>query len=186
MLWEFSIVSSLSWYSILVQYTCAMNALGWLPNAHREKYADRSPYGRYRAHIATVYYISRPPLSQNPQSAPVEVQTRFSKMKQASKKTQKLLICEMTFIKANKMRGAQTLWNINHFIGGYNLFWTRGTYLLNKGKKTPFRKIVILEKLLLCEMSSSTVKWEEVPRLFETFIILLVDTICFRRKGHIC
>ena len=31
----------------------------------------RSPDGRYRAHIATVYYISRPPLSQNPPSTPV-------------------------------------------------------------------------------------------------------------------
>ena len=109
----------------------------------------------------------------------------LAKMKQGSKKTQKLLICEMSSNTANKMRGAQTLWNINHFIGGYNLFRTRGTYLLNKGKKTPFRKIVILEKLLLCEMSSSTVKWE-VPRLLETFIILLVDTVCIRRKGHIC
>ena len=56
--------------------TRAMTALGWLPNAHREKCAVRSPYKRYRAHIATVYYISRPPLSQNPPSAPVEVQTR--------------------------------------------------------------------------------------------------------------
>ena len=35
-----------------------------------EKCAVRSPDGRYRAHIATVYYISRPPLSQNPPSAP--------------------------------------------------------------------------------------------------------------------
>ena len=31
----------------------------------------RSPYGRYRAHIATVYYISRPPLSQDHPSTPV-------------------------------------------------------------------------------------------------------------------
>ena len=57
----------------------------------------------------------------------------------------------------SKMRGAQTLRNINHFIGGHNLFQTKRTYLLNKGEKTPFRKIVILAKLLLCEMSSSTV-----------------------------
>ena len=57
----------------------------------------------------------------------------------------------------SKMRGAQTLRNINHFIGGYNLFQTKRTYLLNKGEKTPFRKIVILAKLLLCEMNSSTV-----------------------------
>ena len=33
-----------------------------------EKGATRSPDGRYRAHIAAVYYISRPPLSQNPPS----------------------------------------------------------------------------------------------------------------------
>ena len=31
------------------------------------------------------------------------------------------------------------------------------TYLLNEGEKTPFDKIVILAKLLLCEMSPSTV-----------------------------
>ena len=36
-----------------------------------EKCAVRSPDGRYRAHIATVYHISKPPLSQNPPSAPV-------------------------------------------------------------------------------------------------------------------
>ena len=36
-----------------------------------EKCAVRSPDGRYLAHIATVYNISRPPLSQNPPSAPV-------------------------------------------------------------------------------------------------------------------
>ena len=36
-----------------------------------EKCAVRSPDGCYRAYIATVYYISRPPLSQNPPSAPV-------------------------------------------------------------------------------------------------------------------
>ena len=35
-----------------------------------EKCAVRSPDGRYRTHIATVYYIFRPPLSQNPPSAP--------------------------------------------------------------------------------------------------------------------
>ena len=37
-----------------------------------EKCAVRSPDGRYRAHIATLYYISSPPLplSQNPLSAP--------------------------------------------------------------------------------------------------------------------
>ena len=35
--------------------------------------AVRSPDGRYRAHIATVYYISRPPLSQNPPPASADV-----------------------------------------------------------------------------------------------------------------
>ena len=34
-----------------------------------EKCAIHSPHGRYCAHIATVYYISRLPLSQNPLSA---------------------------------------------------------------------------------------------------------------------
>ena len=42
---------------------CARNFL--------EKCVVRSPDGRYRAHIATVYHISKPPLSQNPPSAPV-------------------------------------------------------------------------------------------------------------------
>ena len=37
---------------------CARNSL--------EKCALCMPDGRYGAHIATVYYISRPPLSQNP------------------------------------------------------------------------------------------------------------------------
>lgn len=35
-----------------------------------EKCAVRSPDGHYCAHIATVYDISLPPLSQNPLSAP--------------------------------------------------------------------------------------------------------------------
>ena len=183
MLWEFSIVSSLSWYSILVQYVC--NDRAWLtsecsPRKVRWSQSSRAP-------ILPPYTISLGPLYHKILSPPLlKYKLGLAKMKPASKKTQKLLICEMSSNTANKMRGAQTLWNINHFIGGYNLFRTRGTYLLNEGKKTPFRKIVILEKLLLCEMSSSTVKWEEVPRLFEKFIILLVDTICFRRKGHIC
>ena len=34
------------------------------------KVAFRSPDGRYSAHIATIYYIFRHPLSQNPPSAP--------------------------------------------------------------------------------------------------------------------
>ena len=69
---------------------------------------------------------------------------------------EKLLLCEMSSSTANNMRSHQTRRNINHFIGGHNLFQTKTTYLLNKGEKTPFRKVVILEKLLLCEMSSST------------------------------
>ena len=36
-----------------------------------EKCAVRGPHGRYRANIATVYYISRLRLSQNLPSAPV-------------------------------------------------------------------------------------------------------------------
>ena len=69
----------------------------------------------------------------------------------------KLLLCEMSSSTVNKMRSRQTLLrNINHFIGGHNLFQTKRTYLLNKAEKTSFRKIVILAKLLLCEMSSST------------------------------
>ena len=53
--------------------------------------------------------------------------------------------------KVNKMRSAQALQNIYHVIGGHNLFQTKRTYLLNKGEKKEFRKIVILAKLLLCE-----------------------------------
>ena len=50
---------------------CARNFL--------KKCAVRSSDGRYHAHIATVYYISRPPLSPNPPSAPdVRSQKRFS------------------------------------------------------------------------------------------------------------
>ena len=62
-----------------------------------------------------------------------------------------------TVNRLNKMRGAQTLRNINHVIGGHNFFQTKRTYLLNKGEKTPFRKIAILAKLLLFEISSRTV-----------------------------
>ena len=35
-----------------------------------ERCAVRIPDGRYSSHIATIYYISRNPLSQNPPSAP--------------------------------------------------------------------------------------------------------------------
>ena len=65
---------------------------------------------------------------------------------------------------ANKMRSHQTLRNINHFIGGHNLFQTKRTYLLNIGEKMPFRKIAILAKLLLCVMSSSTVNNMRSPQ----------------------
>ena len=66
---------------------------------------------------------------------------------------EKLLLCEMSSSTVNNMRSHQTLRNINHFIGGHNLFQTKRTYryLLNKGEKKPFRKIVILAKLLLYE-----------------------------------
>ena len=53
----------------------------------------------------------------------------------------------------NKMRGDQTLRNINHVIGGHNLFRMKRAYLLNKDEKMPFRKILIQAKLLLCEIS---------------------------------
>ena len=72
----------------------------------------------------------------------------------------KLLLCETSSSMVKKMRGDQTLRNIDHFIGGHILFRTKRTYryyLLNKSEKTPFHKIVILAKLLLCEMSSSKV-----------------------------
>ena len=36
-----------------------------------EKFAVHSPDGQYYAHIDSVYYIYRPPLSRNPSSAPV-------------------------------------------------------------------------------------------------------------------
>ena len=68
---------------------------------------------------------------------------------------EKLLLCEMSSSTANKMRSHQTLRNVNHFIGGHNLFQTKRTYLLNIGEKTPFRKTVIVLKLLLCEKGKS-------------------------------
>ena len=86
----------------------------------------------------------------------------------------------------NNMRSHQALRNITHFIGGHNLFQTKRTYLLNKGEKTPFRKIVVLEKLLLCEMSSSTVSKMRGAQTLRNINHFIFDTICFRRKGHIC
>ena len=67
----------------------------------------------------------------------------------------KLLLCETSSSTVNKMRGDQALGNIDHFIGGHILFWTKRAYLLNKGEKTPFRKIVIVAKLLLCEIGKN-------------------------------
>ena len=40
----------------------------------------------------------------------------------------KLLICEMSSGTVSRMRGAPNLRNIYHFIGGHNLFQTKGTY----------------------------------------------------------
>ena len=64
----------------------------------------------------------------------------------------KLLLCETSSSTVNKMRGDQALGNIDHFIGGHILFWRKRAYLLNKGEKTTFCKIVIVAKLLLCEI----------------------------------
>ena len=57
---------------------------------------------------------------------------------------EKLLLCEMSSCTVNEMRSPQTLQNINLFIGGHNLFLTKRTYLLNKGEKMPFHKMVII------------------------------------------
>ena len=67
----------------------------------------------------------------------------------------KLLLCEMSSSTVNKMRGDKGVGNIDHFIGGHILFQTKRAYLLNKGEKTPFRKIVIVAKLLLCEIGKN-------------------------------
>ena len=64
---------------------------------------------------------------------------------------EKLLLCEISSSTVNKMRSLETVRNIYHFIGGHILFQTKRTYLLNKCEKMPFREIVILLKLLLCE-----------------------------------
>ena len=48
---------------------CAQNSL--------ETCTVRSPDGRYRAHIATVFCISRSPLSRNPPSAPAISLSKF-------------------------------------------------------------------------------------------------------------
>ena len=67
----------------------------------------------------------------------------------------KSLLCETSSSTVNKMRGDQALGNIDHFIGGHILFRTKRAYLLNKGEKTPFRKIVIVAKLLLCKIGKN-------------------------------
>ena len=71
----------------------------------------------------------------------------FSPCSQNSNSGKITLLFEMSSSTVSKMRGAQTLPNINHFIGGHNLFQTKRTYVLNKGEKTPFRKIVIRTKI---------------------------------------
>ena len=80
------------------------------------------------------------------------------------------------------MRGAQTRRNINHFIGGQNLFRTKRTYLLNKGEKTPFRKIVILENLLFCEMSSCTVNKMRSPQTLRHINLFIGGHNLFQTK----
>ena len=65
----------------------------------------------------------------------------------------KLLLCETSFSMVKKIRGDQTTRNIDHIIGGHILFRMKRTYLLNKGEKTPFHRIVIfVGKLLLCKI----------------------------------
>ena len=94
----------------------------------------------------------------------------------------KLLLGEMSYSTVSKMRGAQTRRNINHFIGGQNLFRTKRTYLLNKGEKTPFRKIVILENLLFCEMSSCTVNKMRSPQTLRHINLFIGGHNLFQTK----
>ena len=85
---------------------------------------------------------------------------------------------------------------IHQFIGGYNLlvdtifFRTGRTYLLNIGgkkvKKTPFRKIVILAKLLLCEMSSSTDNKMRSHQTLRNINHFIGGLNLLSWKGHIC
>ena len=83
---------------------------------------------------------------------------------------------------SHEMRGAQTRRNINHFIGGQNLFRTKRTHLLNKGEKTPFRKIVILAKLLLCEMSSCTVNEMRSPQALRNINLFIGGHNLFQKN----
>ena len=80
------------------------------------------------------------------------------------------------------MRSPQTPRNINHFIGEHNLFQTKGTYLLNKGEKTPFRKIVILAKLPLCEISSSTINNMRSPQTLRNINHFIGEHNLFQTK----
>jgi len=75
-----------------------------------------------------------------------------------------------------KMRGAQTLANINHFIGEHNFFKPKRTYLLNEGEKTPFRKLrVILVKLLLCETGKNPSLF--VNYYFQTLVNFVLNCV---------
>ena len=62
-----------SWHLLNFSVQNALDCISETPSISKilEKCAVRSPHGRYRANIATVYYISRLPLSQNLPSAPV-------------------------------------------------------------------------------------------------------------------
>ena len=55
-----------------ISENCNLKGGGACARKSLKKCAVRSPDGRYRAHIATVYHICRPPLLQNHQSAPVQ------------------------------------------------------------------------------------------------------------------
>ena len=94
----------------------------------------------------------------------------------------KLLLCETSFSMVKKIRGDQTLRNIDHFIGGHILFRTKRTYLQNKSEKTPFRKIVIVAKLLLCETSSSTVNKMRGDQTLRNIDHFIGGHILFRMK----
>ena len=98
----------------------------------------------------------------------------------------KWLICEMSSSTVSKMKGAQTHQNIHHFIGRQNLSRTKRAYLLNKGQKMPFRKIIILEKLLLCEMSSCTVNEVRSPQTLWNINLFIGGHNLFLTKRTFC
>ena len=85
----------------------------------------------------------------------------------------------------SKMKGAQTHQNIHHFIGRQNLSRTKGAHLLNKGQKMPFRNIIMLEKLLLSEMSSCTVNEVRSPQTLRNINLFIGGHNLFLTKGHI-